>query len=104
VHKGCIVCILDEGADCDSTSSIVSGVKTMCELIICPKSKTKKFHKLGCIKGDYNKCGAFQSYNFVLGRWIPTMRCSYLGRGLRMFMWGILMMEVTNMQYGSNAN
>jgi hypothetical protein len=61
VHKGCIygciVCKLDEGADCDSISSTVSIVRTMCELILCPKSKTEKFHKLGCIKGDCNKCG-----------------------------------------------
>lgn len=61
VHRGCIcgciICKLIKRADCDSASSIIFGVKTMCELILYPKSETKKFHKLGCIKGYYNNCG-----------------------------------------------
>jgi hypothetical protein len=61
VHRGCIygciICKLDKGADCDFALSIVFGVKAMCELVFYPKFKTKKFHKLGCIKGNYNNCG-----------------------------------------------
>jgi hypothetical protein len=61
MHKGCIYgCIvykLDEGANYDCTSSIVSGIQTMCELILCPKYKIEGFHKSGCIKGNCNKCG-----------------------------------------------
>jgi hypothetical protein len=61
VHRGCIcgciICKFNKRANCDSASSIVFGVKTMCEFIIYPKSETKKFHKLGYIKGYYNNCG-----------------------------------------------
>jgi hypothetical protein len=112
VYKGCIcgytIYKLDEGVDYDYASSIVYGVRTMCELILYLKSEIEKFHKLRCIKGDCNNCGIsklkyYPRDNFILGRWIPTTRCSYFGSGLRMFTWVILMMEVTNMQYSSNA-
>ncbi len=104
MQKGCIcgyiVCKLDEGGDCDSTSSIVSGVRTMCELILCPKFKTKEFHKLGCVKGDCNKRG-ISKLQFCPREvdpnnemFIPWKRFEnvYVGHS-----------EVTDMQYGTNA-
>jgi hypothetical protein len=91
VYKGCIcgyiVYKLDERVDYDYASSIVYGVRTMCELILCPKFEIEEFHKLVCIKGDCNNCGIsklkfYPRDNFILRRWIPTTRCSYLGSGL----------------------
>ncbi len=37
---------------CIANNNVVSGVRNMCEHILCPNGRTDEFHKLECIQGN----------------------------------------------------
>jgi hypothetical protein len=62
VHEACICGYTiykpnERHYSCGFASSIVVGVRSMCELILCPKNEHDEYHKLHCIKGECNNCG-----------------------------------------------
>jgi hypothetical protein len=76
VHGGCIfgytICKPNERHyGCASASSIVVGVRSMCELILCPKNEHDEYHKLHCIKGECNSCG-ISKLQFCLAEMDPN--------------------------------
>ncbi len=45
----CNICKPFGEATCVANTTIIFGVKNMCDLILCLKAETNEFHKLDCI-------------------------------------------------------
>lgn len=100
----CNICRPLGEATCVANTTIVFGVKNMCDLILCLEEKTNEFHKARLCSRWLFLMWYFNINNSTFMNLTPILKKQFHGINLKNFGWGDQMMAKIGMLYALYTN